>query len=144
MPLTPEVQSSLAVGRRRARIAAALLAAATIVDAAQAVSYWMQKRLLDRIAAHIPDPHEVYEANDLRVRALAVVALVLLAATGIAFLSWLHRAVRNAREVNPEFLGTTPGAAVGAFFIPFVNFVRPVMVIRALDRAVEPSELPLP
>ncbi len=49
----------------------------------------------------------------------------------IAFLMWLHLAVRQAEALDLQ-VGTTPGGAVGAWFIPFVNLVKPYRIVRNL------------
>jgi hypothetical protein len=56
-------------------------------------------------------------------------------ATPIAFLMWLHRAVRQARALGVD-VGATPGWAVGCWFIPFWNMVKPYRVVRDLLRGL--------
>lgn len=66
---------------------------------------------------------------------LAGVLLILTyCATIVFYLRWLHLAVRtvNARGEN---VGVTPGWAVGWWFIPFANLVKPYHTVRALVAA---------
>jgi hypothetical protein len=44
---------------------------------------------------------------------------------------WLHRAYRNLRALG-HLTDTTPGWAVGYWFIPFVCLVRPYNVVKEL------------
>jgi hypothetical protein len=56
---------------------------------------------------------------------------VLIVATAISFLRWLHSAVRQAQALQIN-VDATPGWAVGYWFIPFANLVKPFHVIRKL------------
>jgi hypothetical protein len=51
--------------------------------------------------------------------------------TMITFLMWLHLAVRQAEALEID-VGVTPGWAVGYWFIPFANLVRPYNAVRSL------------
>lgn len=47
----------------------------------------------------------------------------------IAFLVWQHLAVRQAEALSID-VGSTPGWAVGSWFIPFINLVKPYRIMR--------------
>lgn len=55
--------------------------------------------------------------------------------TVVTFLMWLHRASQNAGILYPLGVRTSPAMAVGCWFIPLVNLVRPYRVVRALHSA---------
>ncbi len=46
-------------------------------------------------------------------------------ASAVFFLMWFHRVYRNLPALGAAGLKYTPGWAVGFWFIPFLNFVRP-------------------
>ncbi|QYO65100.1 DUF4328 domain-containing protein [Leptolyngbya sp. 7M] len=46
-------------------------------------------------------------------------------ATIVLFLVWLYRAHKNLFSLKPTHLDFSPGWAVGWWFIPFLNLVRP-------------------
>jgi hypothetical protein len=145
MSSDPALQESLTIGSRRARVAAALLALTTAVSLAQAVAYWsLAASLQQRACAGTSMYSQVCASIHAIANTSYTMRLMLLLPTAFAFLYWLHRAVLNARLVNPDFVGVAPGEAVAAFFIPIVNLVRPIAVVRAVDRAVDPEQLPLP
>ena len=50
--------------------------------------------------------------------------------TVVMFLIWLHRAHSNLEALNARNLEFTPGWAVGWWFIPFANLVKPFQVVR--------------
>lgn len=61
-------------------------------------------------------------------------------ATAAVFLWWLYRAHRNLRALGAADLGFTPRAAVSAFFVPVLNVVVPVRVVRELWNHSDPAE----
>ncbi|RYD66870.1 MAG: DUF4328 domain-containing protein [Verrucomicrobiaceae bacterium] len=75
------------------------------------------------------------EANDLRQSILAISWTVLFFVTSIPFLRWIHRANLNLRGFGAWDLKFTPGWAVGYFFIPFINLVRPYQAMKEIWQA---------
>jgi len=73
------------------------------------------------------------EWNDLDAQAgfLALAALGANVAAAVAFLVWLHAAYRihEQSSSNPRF---SAGWAVGMYFVPIVNLIRPLHVMREL------------
>ena len=68
-------------------------------------------------------------ANDTRQQVIRLFQNLLLIASAITFLMWYHRAYKNIyNQVN--YLNTSPGWAVGYFFIPFANLVYPYRKMR--------------
>lgn len=55
---------------------------------------------------------------------------VVFITTGVLFLRWWHLMVRHA-EARGIQVGATPGWAVGYWFVPFANLVRPVKIASA-------------
>ena len=70
---------------------------------------------------------------------IALLQIVIFVATAIVFLMWLHRAYRNLPALGATELGTTPGWAVGYFFIPFANLFKPFQVVREIWRESMPA-----
>lgn len=54
---------------------------------------------------------------------------------------WTHHAHRNLPALGARSLKYHPGSAVASFFIPFVNFYRPAMVMSEIWRASDPDAL---
>jgi hypothetical protein len=50
--------------------------------------------------------------------------------TVVLFLMWLYRAHKNLYALRPVHLQFTPGWAVGWWFIPFANLVKPYQAVR--------------
>lgn len=62
----------------------------------------------------------------------------------VMFLVWIHRAHSNLEPLQARDLQFTPGWAVGWWFIPFANLVKPFQVMREVwsesDPDADPSE----
>jgi hypothetical protein len=73
-------------------------------------------------------------ATDTYVRVTYIVSEIALLVPFLVFLFWLHRAATNAGAFARE-LRFTPGWAVGWFFVPFANLVRPARVVNEIWQA---------
>src|SRR6185437_9304082 len=70
---------------------------------------------------------------DLKQTAQALVAglqLLVLIGGAVAFLMWFYRVHKNLLALRAANLEYSPGWAVGGFFVPFLNLVRPMHVMR--------------
>jgi len=90
-------------------------------------SFWMQLDLLSRSFS----PAEAH-ANDIRVRGLAGLSLLLTIVTLIVFARWIVLAHRNLPALGARYLDFTPGWAVGWFFVPVANIWKPFQAMRSL------------
>lgn len=52
--------------------------------------------------------------------------------TAAFFLKWFHRAYLNLTAIGASARRHEPGWAIGAFFVPFVNFVLPFLIAREI------------
>lgn len=62
--------------------------------------------------------------------------------TVVGFLMWVYRAHSNLQFLQPEQLDFTPGWAVGWWFIPFANLVKPFQAIREIWSESDPEVTP--
>jgi hypothetical protein len=86
-----------------------------------------QMSLLNR-----PFTHEEALANDSRQQMIGIGYMIVFIVTGIFFLKWIHRANFNCRGFGAQNMMFTPGWAVGWYFIPFMNLVRPFQVMKEI------------
>jgi hypothetical protein len=77
------------------------------------------------------DPGEA-EANDVRQGIIALVYFVVFIVTTVAFAKWIHRANLNSRGFGAKDMRFTPGWAVGYYFIPILNLVRPYQAMKEI------------
>jgi uncharacterized protein DUF4328 len=68
---------------------------------------------------------------------LVLVAVVLF--TAVAFLTWIYRAHQNLNALGAVDLQYSPGWAVGGFFVPMLNIVRPFQVVAEIWKASGPQ-----
>ena len=80
-------------------------------------------------------PLDAAERNDMIYDGVAVLGIIVLLFTAIAFLMWFHRAHKNLQSFEATGLTYTPGWAVMAFFIPIINLVRPYQVAKEVWKA---------
>lgn len=80
-----------------------------------------------------------FDDGDMPVSAiLAILFMVFTIVIGyvagsVCFSMWFHRAYRNLPTLVNGQLLTTPGWAVGSFFIPFLNLFRPYQAAREIE-----------
>ena len=91
-----------------------------------------EQGLLARIANLEFVSEEEVTGSDARIAALAVVQIVTLVVTGIHWLVWQHRGQANLVAARVSGLRFTPGWAVGWWFVPFANLVKPFQTMREL------------
>ena len=118
--------------RRRARWTRGLLITCLVVDFAGIASGLAQRTLLLRMAAGEQVPAAVAQANDTRHAAIGKLQLVALLVTVILWLAWQSRAYLNLRLVGSGKTRFTQGWAIGYWFVPFINLVRPYQIIADL------------
>lgn len=61
-----------------------------------------------------------------------VLQFLVFVASVIAIAMWIHRAHLRLRQAGVEGLEYTPGWAVGWYFIPFANLIKPYQAMREL------------
>jgi hypothetical protein len=88
--------------------------------------------LVDRVqrGEFVPDS-ELIRSDD-RSAVIGGTSIGLLLVTGIAWLLWQHRSQANLHARRVPGLAYTPGWAVGWWFVPFVNLVKPYQTVREL------------
>ncbi len=83
-------------------------------------------------------------SSDDFVRLAAFLEIAVIVVTAVVFLMWLHRVVANNHALGLRRLRFSPGWAVGWWFVPFANLVRPYQVMvenwKATDLSAPESE----
>jgi hypothetical protein len=104
------------------------LIALMVVETLALVSSAMQFNLL----SNPPYSMEAAEANDRRESIMGVTFLVAYFLTTVVFARWIIASHKTVRALGAEGMTITPGWAVGYYFIPFVNLVRPYTAMKEL------------
>jgi hypothetical protein len=85
---------------------------------------------------HMPGATELPRAWEILMTLetiLNVAMLALTLGTYILYLMWLHRVVRQIGIWGSD-VGATPAWAIGCWFVPFVNLIKPFRVVRSVVR----------
>ena len=122
-------------GDRIARVIVALLGLSSLLALVMIAFRLGEQGLLARIANLEFVSEEEVTRSDARVAAVAVVQLLTLVVTGIVWLVWQHRGQANLVAARVTGLRFTPGWAVGWWFVPFANLVKPFQAMRELWKA---------
>jgi hypothetical protein len=89
-------------------------------------------RVLARVESRGAIDVDTIESAELLHATAGAVELLLVLATGVLFIVWLYRAHSNLRAFGAAGLRFTPGWAIGGWFVPFLNLVRPMQVVNEI------------
>ena len=126
-------------GHTLALLAIAFLAVGILLDVFSIVSELLQINLLSDLVGGREVTSAEADANDLREMVIGITQMVNYLVTAVFFLMWFHRAHRNLPALGANHLEFTPAWAVGGFFVPFLNLVRPYKVAREIWKASSPG-----
>lgn len=112
-----------------ARWTTVLLYTCMALDLVAIAAGFSQRTLLLRAVTGEGYTQAEADANDSRYSAIARLQLVAFVLTGIVWLFWLYRAYSTLTVLGTRKSRFTPGWAVGYWFIPFVNLVRPYQIV---------------
>ncbi len=113
-----------------------------VIDIIAVFSGYAQAGLLSRIqnGAIVTDQEAV--ANDTRQTIVAYTQTFLYIVSAVLFLVWLYRTSKNLPSLGAQNVRFSPGWAVGWFFIPIMNLLRPYQVVSEIERLSEPDNDP--
>ena len=77
------------------------------------------------------------EANDDRQGLVGGIYVIALLITGIFFIQWFRRAYYNLNQKRA--MRYSEGWAAGAWFVPFLNFIRPLEIMRDMHQEMKKS-----
>jgi hypothetical protein len=125
-----------------AGLAVLALALIVICDIALAFGYVGRLSLADRLAT---DPLSVsteeLDVNDSYVSGALRSYVGLFSFAGVAFIGWMFVSARRVRDVRPDGLRHGAGWAIGSWFVPFLNLVRPPQIVNDLWAAPRPRNV---
>jgi hypothetical protein len=114
---------------QRARLAMIALLVVVAVEIAALVADVGRVGITNRILRADTVSDGEVTASDTFVQLTAVLEIAVMIACAALFLSWLHRVVANGPALGGRELRYTPGWAVGWWFVPVLNLVRPFQVV---------------
>lgn len=126
----------------RAKVVIVFLVVCALSDCAGVLSDIGQYQLLAEMAQAdvlTPTLASRAEANDIRQALVGLVQMIAYFATIIPFLMWWHRAYKSLSVISETPTKYTPGWAVGYWFIPIWNLVRPYQIGKELWERSTPA-----
>ena len=78
---------------------------------------------------------DVWAPGELLTLLIRIILMGVALVTAVFFLTWIYRAHKNLKALGAADLSYSPGWAVGGFFVPILNIVRPYQVISEIWKA---------
>ena len=122
--------SYLKPNANRVKTATIILIIIAVLNIVMLISEALQIGLLKRI--QIGDfTNSEAESNDLRQGILAFIYLAFIITSIVTFILWFRRAYNNLHQLSTR-MEYGEGWAAGAWFVPFMNLVRPYKIMKEL------------
>ena len=118
--------------KSRANAVRILFYATMALNIISAFSNYSQIVLLESLQNGDIISPDVISSNDHRQKAIAIFMLLLIIGTIITFIMWFFRAYKNLHILKIKLLQHSPGWAIGAWFVPFLNLVRPFQIMNEI------------
>lgn len=116
-----------------------LLYLSVVLDVISLVSNGYQRMVLQQAVDGSYESTEALqasaEASDLWQRLIGISTLALMLVIFVLAGIWIYRASANLRSFGASRLPTSPGWAVGWYFIPFANLLKPFQAMSEIWRA---------
>ena len=77
--------------------------------------------------------------SDTQTSTIATVELITFIIAGICFIAWFQRAYSNLRLLGATTMRYAPGWAIGAWFVPILNLLRPKQIANDIWRGSDPG-----
>ncbi len=132
-------EESLRKSRLIANLVMLALALCVVLGVVRVLSDYSYGNLIQKILSGGNVTLDQANAADHRVNTLAWVDIGLYVVTGILFIVWFRDAYRNVGRLGVSGLRWGPGWAVGAWFVPFLNLVRPKAMLNDIWRGSNPA-----
>ena len=133
MPAPPPVIQTAGAYKSPSALARAiviLLVIGAVFHVIGIVSTMAQMSLLSNVKSGVTLGPGAASANDLRQQIIGAVQVLVFIVTAVLFLTWISRVYRNLTALSTREPTHSPGWAVGAWFVPFLNLFRPVQIVK--------------
>ncbi len=130
-----------ASARVRAVATMFMLGCCVLTSAASIVANGILLRLLECIQARESIASEAVKSVDFVADLSTISCMVAAILSEIVFLFWIHRAHRNLPSLGAGRLEYSPGWAVAAWFIPFMNLIWPYQAVAEIWKASDPASV---
>ncbi len=102
-------------------------------------STYLQYEMANLLIARQPVRFEEIVSTSQRQFALSVIHLLFAIVTAIFFMTWFYHVHANLKPLGASGLTYTSGWAIGCWFVPFLNLVRPQQIAQEIWRHSDPA-----
>ncbi len=113
----------------RAAAITAMFGILFVIDLALIGAALLNLDLIERLRGGEDVPNSDLDANDTRLGSIALGNIAVSFACVVLFIRWLHLAYRNVDSISPSYRRFDTGWAIGSWFVPFLNLVRPMQIV---------------
>ena len=132
---TEEPQRLLGLGRWLV----GLIVVTALVHLAMVVADAGQLDVYNRLVAGEDVSFEQVTASDDRVGITALLGFVVFVVTFVVWIVWFRRVYGNLARLTPIPLRFGRGWAIGGWFVPLFNYIRPKQIANDIWRACDPA-----
>jgi hypothetical protein len=137
---TTTKNGDLIQGGKKTKILIVMFFITIAADLITVISGIAQYNLLNSALAGAEITQSAAEANDTFYGIAGFLQVTAFILTAVFFLMWLYRAHKNLVPLGSSNLQYSPKWAVGGFFVPFLNLVRPYQVAKEIFQNSIPPE----
>jgi hypothetical protein len=112
----------------RAAAITAMFGILFVIDLALIGAALLNHGVIDRLESGSVPEREL-DANAMRLSWLALASIAVSIACVVLFIRWLHLAYRNVDAISPPYRRFDTGWAIGSWFVPILNLVRPIQIV---------------
>ncbi len=116
-----------------------VLALCAVLDVVAVISDVSYRNLIQRISSGAAVSIQQADSADHRQAVIGWWQLAIFVAAAVLFIVWFRRAYTNVGRLGVDGLRYGPRWAVGAWFVPFLNFVRPKVIANDIWRGSDPK-----
>ncbi len=139
MPAPPAAPRGYRSAAQRARLAMVALLGFVAVEIVAIVADAGRVDITNRLIRGDEVTDAEITSSDSFVHISAFLEIAALVACAVFFMTWLHRTVANLPELGARNLRFTPGWAVGWWFVPIANLVKPFQAMGEAWTASSPE-----
>jgi hypothetical protein len=132
MPESSEAHPGVAKAQRLGKWTVALLGVEVLLSGAVVVAGFFRVAQLQQAASGVRITAQEADARAAVYGCALLLYFLAFIAAAIVWLCWQHRAYANLKVLGTGEAETTPGWAVGSWFVPILNLALPYQIVKEM------------